>query len=241
MQLTKVICGIIGLFSIYGHSFHHSDNEMRDMIKKFHDTIEHVDFSNPLRGFRCPHDKKSDNFKFSLIEDGYKDKLYSAKIRDELKAKRLYPVVVTERGRSYVAFICQFGCFALDTQILVIETIIKSKKGEEEELISFELDNGNTLNVTVNHGMVLSDGRVVSSQNIKEEDAFLDYDGKVVKIIKISKYQQNDGVINFRLKGSKIGSDHIMGAEGVLVGDHAWQTDMEDDLNGIAIRQAALN
>ncbi len=31
-----------------------------------------------------------------------------------------------------------------------------------------------------------------------------------------------------------------MAAEGVLVGDHAWQDDMRDDLNAVAIRSAAL-
>lgn len=134
--------------------------------------------------------------------------------------------------------------FFFDSPILEskkISNIIKSKEPESETLIAFELANGNTLKVTVNHGMVLSDGRVVASQDVKENDSFVGYDGKNVEILNISEYPQNMGVINFRLKGDKQGSAHIMAAEGVLVGDHAWQDDMRDDLNAVAIRSAALS
>ena len=287
MKFIKVVSVAVVLYSFYGYSVMHSDDQMREMIRSCtaaHDKIRNGP-ANPVFGIRCPYDDKSDDFKFDLIEDGYNGGYYSLAIKNELRTKKLYPMLEfnAKNRTSKVAYLCEFGCFALDTQILTysnkkflhekagnityqtklaaigsefffdkpeiksrsIEKIIKSKKGEEETLLAFRLSSGPTLKVTVNHGMVLSDGRVVASQNVKESDTFLDYAGKPVQIIDITKFEQNAGVINFRLKGPKNGpekgSNHIMGAEGVLVGDHAWQSDMRDDLNAIAIRRHALH
>jgi hypothetical protein len=280
MKLGKIICVIVALYSFFGHATKHTDAEMREMMKKW-DQVKLQTVEDGIHGIRCPLDKNVDEIKLQRIQKAFDLGLYSSTIRDELKAKHMYPEILFDVNtfKPYVGYLCQFGCFSLSTRILVqnenkgfhhlaarnvdsaillggitseyffdspiiepkaIESIIRSKEGEEENLLAFELENNATLRVTVNHGMVLSDGRVVSSQNVKTTDAFVDYAGAPVKILNISNYRQNEGTINFRLKGSKTGINHIMGAEGVLVGDHAWQTDMEDDLNGIAIRRASV-
>lgn len=121
-----------------------------------------------------------------------------------------------------------------------ITKIIKGDAGYKETLIDFQLANGRSLKVTPNHGMLLDDGRVILARHVKQGDSFVGLKGEKVAINNIATFEQDEGVINFRLAGPKDGSSHIMVAEGVFVGDHAWQADLEDDLNAIAIRKASI-
>ncbi|MFY0582271.1 Hint domain-containing protein [Cystobacter fuscus] len=117
------------------------------------------------------------------------------------------------------------------------KSILASTKGAEHPaLYVFELDNGNTLKVTQNHGMLLSDGRVVEARTLDTGAEFVALDGSRVRVTNLRfEYTQED-VYNFEVE-SQLSAGHIIAAEGVLVGDMAWQNQLGRELGSIAVRR----
>ncbi|WP_148273434.1 Hint domain-containing protein [Stigmatella aurantiaca] len=103
-------------------------------------------------------------------------------------------------------------------------------------LYVFSLSNGRDLKVTQNHGMLLSDGRVVEAKTLSAGAEFVGLDGSTVRVNTISFERTKREVFNFEVDTqSKQG--HIIAAEGVLVGDLAWQNQLSSELGAISIRR----
>ncbi len=107
---------------------------------------------------------------------------------------------------------------------------------EDSDLYVFSLSNGHKLRVTQHHGMVLSDGRVVEARKVVEGDVFVSIDGDDVLVESIHRMPTDADVYNFFLD-VETPQEHILAAEGVLVGDLAWQSTLVSELNSIALRR----
>ena len=107
---------------------------------------------------------------------------------------------------------------------------------EEADLYVFHLSNGHRLRVTQHHGMVLADGRVVEARNVKASDLFVGLDGSDVEIEKITRQAAKADVYNF-LVNADAPQEHVIVAEGVLVGDLAWQSTRVEEMDSIRLRR----
>jgi hypothetical protein len=103
-------------------------------------------------------------------------------------------------------------------------------------LYVFSLSNGRQLKVTQNHGMLLSDGRVVEAKTLSVGAEFVGLDGSIVRVNNISFERTEHDVFNFEVD-SQDKSGHFIAAEGVLVGDLAWQNQLGRELGSIVIRR----
>ena len=111
-----------------------------------------------------------------------------------------------------------------------------TKGPEYADLYQFELSNGKALTVSQHHGMVVNEGRVVAAKDVTAQDHFIAASGEVVTISAISRLPATADVVNFETDGPDA-VNHIIVAEGVLVGDLSWQNQRAADLGRIAIRQ----
>jgi hypothetical protein len=108
---------------------------------------------------------------------------------------------------------------------------------ESQALYVFELANGHTLRLTRHHAVVLADGRIVAAHDVGPDDALMDYaTGAPVRILAIGRQPAQGRVFNFEVAASE-SSGHIVVAEGVLVGDLAWQNQLQGDLGGVLVRR----
>lgn len=120
---------------------------------------------------------------------------------------------------------------------LVSKPIKALTHGEElPALYVFSLSNGRQLKVTQNHGMLLSDGRVVEAKTLSAGAEFVGLDGSIVRVKNISFERTQREVFNFEVDAQDR-SGHFIAAEGVLVGDLAWQNQLGRELGSIIIRR----
>jgi hypothetical protein len=106
---------------------------------------------------------------------------------------------------------------------------------EENDLYVFTLANRRTLRVTAHHVMVLSDGRVLEAEKVAQSDAFVGVDGRKVGIRSISREPTSADVYNFAVNADTP-QEHVIAAEGVLVGDLDWQSTLIGELESIRLR-----
>ncbi|WP_257452568.1 hypothetical protein [Archangium lipolyticum] len=126
---------------------------------------------------------------------------------------------------------------SLDAPLFNPRSIENMTKGpEEQSLYVFVLDQGQTLKVTQNHGMLLADGRMVKASDVTKKDSFVGVDGSHLKVKDILRETTSKDVYNFRVDSSEV-SEHIIAAEGVLVGDLAWQGELSHELGSINLRK----
>ncbi len=117
------------------------------------------------------------------------------------------------------------------------KSIKAATRGEETPaLYAFGLDNGRTLKVTQNHGMLLSDGRVVEARTLGVGAEFVALDGSTVRVRELRFEHTAEDVFNFEVNAQE-SAGHIIAAEGVLVGDLAWQNQLSRELGSIAVRR----
>jgi hypothetical protein len=110
-------------------------------------------------------------------------------------------------------------------------------RGEEKPaLYVFSLDNGRQLKVTQNHGMLLSDGRVVEAKTLDVGAEFVAVDGSLVRVTNLSFEYTKKDVYNFEVDAA-FSAGHIIAAEGVLVADLAWQNQLGRELGSIVVRR----
>lgn len=107
---------------------------------------------------------------------------------------------------------------------------------EEADLYVFSMSNGKKLKVTRHHGMVLADGRVVEAKAVVEGDAFVGLDGAIVEIESIGREHTDGDVYNYFV-AAKEPQEHVIAAEGVLVGDLAWQSTLVGEMESIRLRK----
>ncbi len=117
------------------------------------------------------------------------------------------------------------------------KSVVSHTRGKEKPLLfAFVLDNGHTLKVTQHHGMVLDDGRVVAASEVRSGARFVGIDGKPVTVVAIERERTRGLVYNFEVDATK-NQGHVLAAEGVLVGDLAWQNRLKSELGAIQIRK----
>lgn len=103
-------------------------------------------------------------------------------------------------------------------------------------LFAFELASGRTLRVTMQHPMVLSDGRIVAAHAVPENASLLGADGAPVEIVATRRETTTGEVFNAALT-SDSNEGHVLVAEGVLVGDLFLQNQVASEQNSIALRK----
>ncbi len=109
---------------------------------------------------------------------------------------------------------------------------------EEHPLVVIETVNGKVLKLTDKHPVLLSEGRMVQAKELSERDRLLTSEGEVVAIQKIREEAFSGEVVNFMIDSDlDHKNEHIIIAEGLAVGDLAWQSSLEDELNKIVLRQ----
>ncbi|WP_299004063.1 Hint domain-containing protein [uncultured Shewanella sp.] len=125
------------------------------------------------------------------------------------------------------------------SSLLVEDFPIKAiAKGKEQlPLYVFELADGTQLKVTQHHGMLLSTGEMVAAKDVTETDSFISaMTQEPVEIVNIGREETFNEVYNFETNGID-DVNHIIVAEGVYVGDLAWQNQLASELGQINLRQ----
>lgn len=107
---------------------------------------------------------------------------------------------------------------------------------EETPLYAFHLTNGRLLQVTQHHAMVLADGSIVEAQEVQAGDIFVGVDGSDVVVRAITRKMTKSDVYNFWVDTTDP-QEHIIAAEGVLVGDLAWQSTLSGEMSSINLRR----
>ncbi|MDC0709135.1 hypothetical protein POL68_11735 [Stigmatella sp. ncwal1] len=126
---------------------------------------------------------------------------------------------------------------ALSQPSMSMKSIKNLTRGSEGPALHvFTLDNGRTLKVTQHHGMLLSDGRVVPAHSVDVGSEFVALDGSLVRVKSLDFEFTQDEVFNFEVSASDK-SGHFIAAEGVLVGDLAWQNQLSREIGSIAVRK----
>ena len=107
---------------------------------------------------------------------------------------------------------------------------------EDADLFVFHLSNGSTLKVTSHHPMVLDTGKLIEASKVEPRMKFVGYNGRSVAIKAITREAPIGDVYNFETRGDSQ-LNHIIVAEGVLVGDLKIQHELSDEAGSIGLRR----
>ncbi|KAB8032268.1 Hint domain-containing protein [Fluviispira multicolorata] len=106
-----------------------------------------------------------------------------------------------------------------------------------DNLVSvFKTNNNLRLAVTSEHAILLADGRMIAAKNVKLTDQLVLANGNPIGIKSIESLKTNKNVLNVLTTGNS-NIEHTVFAEGLIVGDLAWQNNLQKQLNAIAIRK----
>lgn len=120
---------------------------------------------------------------------------------------------------------------------LVPRELNRATVGKERlPLVVLSLSNGRTLRLTQKHPVLKHTGQMVTAREVTRGDRVLDRRGQEVFVTRVERVREEGNVYNFETDGTTLAS-HVVVAEGVLVGDLAWQNALEEELGGIAIRE----
>lgn len=109
---------------------------------------------------------------------------------------------------------------------------------EAHPLVVVHTVDGKVLKLTTKHPVLTSEGKMIQVKDLKESDQLMNMDGTAVRIAKIESEQFMGNVVNFMIDTDiSKKNEHIIFAEGLAVGDLAWQSSLEDELNKITLRQ----
>ncbi len=107
---------------------------------------------------------------------------------------------------------------------------------EDPALFVFTFVDGRTLKVTQNHALLLSDGRMIRANEVTLNDMLVDMYGLPLVITAISREHTSKHVYNLLVQtGEK--AEHLLIAEGVVVGDLLWQNALDAEIGQILLRQ----
>lgn len=115
---------------------------------------------------------------------------------------------------------------------------IVSKGPEELPLYVIHTDEGKVLKVTSRHPVLLHDGQMVMASQLKKGDFLVNKMAMPVRITDITREKLTEDVVNFStdVKEDSL-KNHIIFAEGYLVGDQYWQSSLESEFNRVVIRK----
>lgn len=128
---------------------------------------------------------------------------------------------------------------SLDALRLTTRPVARTTKGDAgKPLIAIELVDGRKLRVTEEHGVLLSDGRMVAAGDLEASDSLVDASGAAVGIARLTTEAYEGKVYNL-VTDAPVSQElsHLVVAEGLIVGDLAWQNSLARELDSIVIRQ----
>ncbi len=112
-----------------------------------------------------------------------------------------------------------------------------STSGQEiSPLYVFDTTAGK-LSVTQNHAVLLADGRLVAAKDVKPSDALVSTNGSTAAIVSIERKVTTLPVYNFQVANVKSNKEHLVAAEGLIVGDLYLQNSISQLKNSILARK----
>jgi hypothetical protein len=116
-------------------------------------------------------------------------------------------------------------------------TSYKTQGLDAKPLLVLESEDGNILKVTGDHGVLLADGRMIAAKDLKVDDSFISFPGQPVKVQKITRAPASGGEVHNILVDTKLKQEHLVIANGIVVGDLLWQNSLGSELNSVLLRQ----
>ena len=115
-------------------------------------------------------------------------------------------------------------------------TSYKTQGPEAKPIYILATEEGNALKVTGDHGVLLADGRMVAAKDVKINDSFVSLSGPE-KVLKIDRVPASGGEVHNILVDTKVKQEHLVIADGIVVGDLLWQNSLGSELNSVLLRQ----
>lgn len=118
------------------------------------------------------------------------------------------------------------------------QTIDSFVAGETEELIYvLEGSDGQRLEVTAEHPMVLSSGEIVEAWTLEPGDHLLGEHGETIVLRNIDTFMFEGTVWNLRPQ-TEVKQENVLVAEGFLTGSHRFQYEWADEVNKLLRRDS---
>ncbi len=115
---------------------------------------------------------------------------------------------------------------------------IATSGAEEKPLIVIRTTDNRILKVTEKHPILTAKGTMVIASELSIDDGLLDQSGAEVEIASLSSEIFEGEVVNFMIdEPIESHREHVIFAQGIAVGDLAWQSSLEDELRQVIIRQ----
>lgn len=116
-------------------------------------------------------------------------------------------------------------------------SVRKTTRGPElKPLVFIQTSDAKELGLSEEHAILLASGEMVAAKNLKEGQKLVTSIGETPSITKITRHKIEEDVLNVLIDGDT-NLSHIIFAEGLVVGDLAWQNSLQSELNAVAIRQ----
>jgi hypothetical protein len=113
----------------------------------------------------------------------------------------------------------------------------RTTKGQETSPLIFVTTKNNLhIGLTQEHAVLLASGEMVPAEALKVGDLLVNQHGGAERIDKIEHRAISDDVFNILTDGDSRLS-HLILAEGLVVGDLAWQNSLALELYAVAVRQ----
>ncbi len=123
-----------------------------------------------------------------------------------------------------------------DLQTIPREIRRSTSGPEKKPLVFINTSDGKALGLSEEHAILLASGEMVAAKTLKEGQELVSSLGATPTITQIERRTIPDDVLNVLTDGDT-NLSHIIFAEGLVVGDLAWQNSLQSELNAIAIRQ----
>lgn len=122
---------------------------------------------------------------------------------------------------------------SLQYQSLPVKMSTRGK--EHAPLVVLHLGNGRKLKITEKHPVLLGTGEMVKAVELKAGEQLVAADGSAVTLKEVTREEFKGEVVNFSTTADAKES-HILVAEGILVGDLAWQNELAYELEAVRVR-----
>ena len=117
------------------------------------------------------------------------------------------------------------------------ELIATTAGTENKPLYVIHLANGVRLGLTGEHAVLIQDGSLIPARELDiAAHNLVDADGNSIEIVEIARTSTSDKVYNVLTDGGPNHKEHLIVANGIVVGDIMWQNTLAADLNKIVIR-----
>ncbi len=107
---------------------------------------------------------------------------------------------------------------------------------ESRPLVMIQTEDGRALRVTEQHAIMLASGEMVQARTIQPGMMLVDRSGGMVSVAAVGAEYFRGNVLNLRLAVNNP-MEHVLFAEGLAVGDQAWQSSLEDQQNRVLVRR----